>query len=359
VLRKKLSLGRAARTIIFALLGLLLAGSFYYLFSVFREPSVVTKELPAYSFRHHGNLDYKVQIKPNSVFAVQTMGPGESYYTNLVQSIDARCSYSYTAEQAADLSAVYSVVAVVKNPDVWTKEFILVPPATVQAEGREISFVRDFSFNLDDFEAFLDEANTQLGVFAENPEVAVEARVKVTAETADGRSGAELTPSMVIPLGVSKFEIGGKLSPEKSGSLNKPTQVPNPGLSGRKIRAISFTGALLLLGIAFTLFTVSKEPVSAGVVDLFWKKYGERMVKAGADFTVPEDLILIPLHSVEDLTRVADEAGKPIIYQEAGLARGVPACYVIDGLTAYMYAVAETDSRICTDELGLQAPGAE
>jgi len=359
VLRKKLSLGRTTRVIIFALLGLLLAGSFYYLYSVFREPSVVTKELPVYSFRHQGKLDYKVQVKPNSVFAVATMGPGESYYANLVQSIDARCSYSYTADQAAELNAVYSIVAVVKNPDVWTKEFTLVPPTTVQAEGKEISFVRDFSFNLDNFEAFVDEANTQLGVLAENPEVAIEARVNVAAETADGRSAGELVPAMVIPLGVSQFEISGKLSPEESGALNKPAQVHNPALNGRKVRALSFTGVLFLLGIAFTLFTVSKEPVSAGAVDRFWKKYGERMVKVGDDFMIPDDLLLIPLHSVEDLTRVADEAGKPIIYQEAGSLRGGPACYVIDGLTAYIYTVAMTDSRICTDKLSLQAPGAE
>ena len=72
-------------------------------------------------------------------------------------------------------------------------------------------------------------------------------------------------------------------------------------------------------------------------IDKLWKQNGERMVRLGKDFIMPDQLIPISLPSIEDLIKVADEACKPIIYQEIGLDHDVPACYVIDGLTVYQH----------------------
>lgn len=337
MLLRKIGLGKKTRIIIFGMLGLLLAGSFYFLYRAYREPLAVKRDLPVYSFRHQGKLDYNVQVKPNSVFDEEIMGPGKSYYANLVKSIDANCSYSYTADQPAKLTAAYSIVAVVEEPEVWAKEFPLVPETVVDAEGKEISFSLPFSFNLESYEKFLEGVNEQLGVVAREPIVTIGARINVVAETADGQASGELIPSMVIPLGAGEFEITGTMSPRDGGALTKATLVPNPGLKGRRTKAVFFSGVLLLLGVTFVLLTEVREPAAASSVDNFWRKYGDRLVKAGSDFMVPDDLILISLCSIEDLIKVADEAGKPIIYQNRCFSQSTPACFVIDGLTAYKH----------------------
>ncbi|MDD2555653.1 MAG: DUF5305 family protein [Syntrophaceticus sp.] len=339
--QKMYGLSRNMRIIIFAMLGLLMVLSFYNLYRVYREPSKVAEDLPVYSYQHQGELDYTVNIKPNSVFSEKTVGPGEFYYTNLLESIDARCSYTYTADQSAELATAYSVVAVVEEPGVWSKEFPLVPEKVTKAEENEISFTESFSFNLEAFENFVEDANMQLGVYAEDPKVTIGARINTVAETAEGRTSGELIPSLVIPLGVSQFEIAGTSTLEKDGALTKPAQVSNSGLIGRKIRAFLLMGVVILLGVAFTRLTESKEPARPDTAGSFWRRYGDRLVKAGDDFTVPDDLILIALHSPEDLLKVADEAGKPIIYQETGHSQSVPTCFVIDGLTAYRYLLQD------------------
>lgn len=340
--QKKYGLSKNVRIIIFAILGLLLALSFYNLYRVYREPSKVAKELPVYSYRHQGELDYTVNVKSNSIFGEKTAGPGESYYTNLLESINARCSYTYTADQAAKLATAYSVVAVVEEPGVWSKEFPLVPDKVTKAEGNEISFTESFSFNLEAFENFVEEVNMQLGVYAEKPKVTIGARINTVADTADGQTSGELIPSLVIPLGVSQFEITGTPTLEKDGALTETVQVANSGLFGRKIRAFLLMGLLILLGSAFTRFTESIESTSLNTTDSFWRRYGDRMVRAGDNFTVPDDLIIISLHSLEDLLKVADEAGKPIIYQETGHGQSDPACFVIDCLTAYRYLLQDS-----------------
>lgn len=337
----KIEIHKNTRIIILAVLCLLLAGSFYNLYRVYSEPSTVSKEVPVYSYQHQGKLDYQVQIKPNSVFNEKTLGPGESYYSNLVEAFDAHCSYSYTADQPAKLTASYMVVAVVEEPEVWAKEFPLVPKTVVEGEGKEISFSRPFSFNLENFEEFVNTVNRELGVYANNPQVTIEARINVAAETADGQVRDELTPSMVIPLGMSEFKIDGTIAPQEDGALKDSVLVPNPGLRGKKVIAALLAGVLMLLSILFVLRTESKKPVPVSeidcAIDKLWKQNGERMVRLGKDFIMPDQLIPISLPSIEDLIKVADEACKPIIYQEIGLDHDVPACYVIDGLTVYQH----------------------
>ncbi|MFY9139597.1 MAG: DUF5305 family protein [Thermacetogeniaceae bacterium] len=339
--QSKIELHKNTRIIILLVLCLLLASSFFNLYRVYREPSTVSKEVPVYSYQHQGKLDYQVQIKPNSVFTEKIMGPGESYYTNLVETIDAHCSYSYTADQPAKLTASYMVVAVVKEPEVWAKEFPLVPKTVVEGEGKEISFSRPFSFDLEKYEEFVSTVNRELGVYAKNPQVAIEARINVVAETADGQVRDELSPSMVIPLGMSEFKIDGTMVSQEKGALKNTVLVPNPGLRGKKAISTLLAGVLMLLSVLFLLRTESKRPVSVSEMDRainkLWKQNGDRMVRVGKDFIMPAQLIPISLPSIEDLIKVADEACKPIIYQEIGPDHDVPACYVIDGLTVYQH----------------------
>jgi hypothetical protein len=275
----------------------------------------------------------------HDVFAKRTMGPGESYYANLVESIDANCTYSYTADQEAKLKVVYRIVAVVEDPEVWVKEFPLVAETVIEGEGKEISFSRQFSFGLDDYENFVEGVNSQLGVVSREPRVTVETRINVIAETEDGQVREELTPSMIIPLAMGEFQISGSMTPQENGSLKKAALIPNPGLRSRKINACLVSGALFLLCTAFALLTKAREPKIANSADLLWERYGERMVKAGDDFVVPDDLIQIPLYSMDHLIKVADESGKPIIYHNACSTINASVCYVIDGLTVYKHLI--------------------
>lgn len=332
-----------ARIIILVVLCLLLAGSFYNLFRVYREPTTLSKEDPVYNYQHQGKLDYQVQIKPNSVFNEKTLGPGESYYANLVEAIDAHCSYSYTADQPAKLTVFYMIVAVVEEPEVWAKEFPLVPETVVEGEGKEISFSKPFSFNLEKYEEFVNTVNHELGVYANNPQVNIEARINVVAETAEGQVRDELTPSMVIPLGVSEFKIAGTMAPQENGALKNSVLVPNPGLRGKKVIATLVAVVLILLLVLFALRTESKKTVPVSkigrMIDKLWKQNGERLVRVGKDFVMPDQLIPISLPSIEDLIKVADELCKPIIFQETGANHGNPACYVIDGVTVYQHVL--------------------
>jgi len=69
------------------------------------------------------------------------------------------------------------------------------------------------------------------------------------------------------------------------------------------------------------------------------KKYGKLMSEATVH-TPMEGEITISLGSMEDLTKMADELGKPIIHLVPTTAEELHAYYVLDGVTRYQYLLS-------------------
>jgi hypothetical protein len=120
---RKVGLGKKMRFFLLVIVGLLMALSVYNVYRVFGEPEMINKNVPVYNFQHQGEMDYRVQLKPNTIISETEMHQDEVYYSKLVESIDTDFSYSYTADQPAKLKVIYDVVAVVEAPEMWKKEF--------------------------------------------------------------------------------------------------------------------------------------------------------------------------------------------------------------------------------------------
>lgn len=340
---RKFGLVKSLRVGILVTLVFLLALSLYNFYRVYREPPLLEKDSPIYSYEHQSELNYQVQILPNNIFNEAVVGPGQTYFAKLVKSIDASCSYHYTADTPARLKAVYSIVAALEVPKMWRKEFVLVPPTVVEETGMTISFNRAFSINPETYNEFLRTVNEQLGVSAREPKLVITADINVEADAAAGKVREKLAPNMIIPLTSGEFQIDGTLSPQKSGALTKTVSVPDPDAAAKKMRAGVPPVVVVLLLIIFSLITANKKPVSLSVVEKVWREHCGRMVLVGDDFMLPDDMIVVNLSSLDDLIKVADEAGKPVILQKVEQSRPA-ACFVLDGLTVYGCKIEE----LCT-----------
>jgi len=67
------------------------------------------------------------------------------------------------------------------------------------------------------------------------------------------------------------------------------------------------------------------------------KKYGERIAEVKGPVVVSGETI--PLSSMEDLVKIADELGKPIFHQLAVMPEAGQLYYVLDGTTRYQYSI--------------------
>jgi len=96
-------------------------------------------------------------------------------------------------------------------------------------------------------------------------------------------------------------------------------------------------GLLLILFFFFTENKLGEVDERKKVIDLIWRKYGERLVKVQEKVLPTEKLNIIPLNSLEDLVKVADELGKPVIYQEKANPGDFPVLYVFESSIAFKY----------------------
>ncbi|MGB9792264.1 MAG: DUF5305 family protein [Thermacetogeniaceae bacterium] len=341
---KKIVVAESVRAAVTVVLGLLFAGALCYGCAVFRKPAFAEKKVAVLSYRQKGVFSYSVRIRPNSIFPEERRGPGETYFTKVVKAIDVDFSYLFKTDREAALTAIYSVVATVDAPKMWQKEFVLVPPTEVAAKGDTLSINRPFAIDLPYYNDFLKAANEELGATPGEPRLVVKAPVEVKAVSPEGVVKDRLAPEMIIPLQSGCFKVSGDLLPEKRGELTVLRRVADTSLGRKKRLAgvfLAATGLLLLLWQLVTKGERGKaDDGSKRQLESFLRACGDRIVQAQTGFTMPDEALIVPLSSPEDLVRVADELGKPVVFQPCG-AHGQPCYLVFDGTTAYRYIFAD------------------
>lgn len=342
--KKKLS--KRIRLLLASILALLFAASAYGVFYVYRKPAETEKSVPAYSYQHKGELNYQVRLKPNIIFQESVLGPGKSYYTKIVDRMDVFLSYQFKGDkEASPLKGAYEVVAVMEDPEVWQKEYVLVPFTEVFAEGKSLSFRKDFQVNPSFYNDFLKKINEEVGVGTKEPKLTVKAKIFVRADTPEGTARDNLTPTMTIPLSTGSFKVGGDLTAQKEGALTKKQMVTDPVLKKLKERLVYLLFIPITPGIFMVLLVIFTEsrPVVIDrrkrLVDSVNKKYGERMVRVQEDIIPSGEKPAITMNSMEELVKVADELGKPIFFNDSIDPGALPTYYVFDGLMAFRHTL--------------------
>lgn len=317
-------------------------GAFYYFYG--RSPEV-ERTVPAYSYQHRGELTYLVRVKPNSIYPENVLGPGRVYFAKLVDQIGVKLFYRFDGDQAASLKAAYDVVATVEAPQMWQKEFVLVPFTEITAEGNSISFQKEFSVNFSYFLDVLKRTNDEVGVSAREPKLNIKANVYLKAVGREGTVKETLTPVMSIPLTTGEFKIGGEPLVQKNGALTKTETYADPEMAAR-LQILTYgsaaAGCAAFLALVVLLWLTGGRPVDEKKEEYarMRRKYGDRLVEVGKEIKLPLGAAVIPLGSLEALVKAADELSKPVLLAEPDDPGMPPVFYVIDGLTVYRHEFA-------------------
>lgn len=341
-LNKKCLNGKIRKPLIL-LFSLLFLGALYCLYYLYRQPADIVKEEPVYAYKHQGDIGFRAVIKPNTVFKETTiMDPGKTIYRGLMESFTATYAYQFRADQPAEIKGTYNVTATIEAKDMWKLDYVLVPQTAFSQSGKEVAFHNERTLDLAYFEQVIKLVDTELGVNAREPKLIVKTNINLEADTGEQVLKEQLAPTMIIPLTSGSFQVGEDgLTAKKEGSLTKKITAPNP-IKGKTIYT---QGAAIVLGallICLILLTQNRPLIQDPRKSRqefwrnFWKKYGDRIIKTNHE---PNPAESISVNSMDDLVRVADELSKPIIYKEVFSANAPAACYVLDGPTAYKYAI--------------------
>jgi len=309
-----------------------------------------------------GEFDYTIHLKENSLFDTETLKPpiftpytppppttigvGVVIPYQIVDTMDT--SYYYHFESGYPVNEVteeVTITATIENPELWSKTFVLVSPTTKSGD-----FKVSFPVDIDHFTKLLEAIREETEVAAEEYNLTIKADVHTMAETDFGPIDEVFSQTLSSALGQGTLEWNEELRESKPGSITKTEIIPNPnkylGLSVDRLRMLTLIlgGIFLVLLVTSLVFynrfklpepsLIEKEVLQAE------KKYGDRIAEATSQ-TPMEGGWIVSLDSMEDLIKLADELGKPVIHQPPSASEKQHAYYVFDGATRYQYVFSK------------------
>jgi hypothetical protein len=303
-------------------------------------------------YEGQGRFDYEVTLKPNKLYDTtvlkseapaaetppspqQTLGPGLVYFPNIVDKITASFSYQFLCDSPIrEQSQKVQVTAVVENPGQWSKSLVVVP------ETNEVgSFTISFPIDIQYFTAVIDAIGQETGVRGSSYNIAIEASVHTVARTDLGVINEVYTQNLSGKLEANTLTFDKELSGSKSGSIGG-AEIPEVSRGGSRTPwIIGLVIALLALGyFGWSQTQLGVAPVSAGEAEAAQarKKYSQVMVDVEELPWARPTEIVIPLNSLDDLGRIADDLVKPVLHQ---VKEGRHSYCVIDSGVRYVYEI--------------------
>jgi len=379
---KRVQINKWARLSILLVLVLAVAAPAYVAFGEFRTSNdldVSAPPAPLGGWVNWGGWDYSVLIKPNDINIGRVLGPGEEYYDALVEGIKARLSYTMATDTPARIDGWYEIATDLASGDQISEHSVVVPRTIfVEEDGTNISLELDFDIDREEHLNRLHEITQQVGLsVAEDAAVIFTATVDVNVVAAGGSTHQRVNPTMIIPLrGSPTFTISGERSIYDNGVI-RSNLVGIPAVSesagSGKLYSLLAVVLVALLPVLFGLSTTSNpqggssslavtqatEPLAGSVqvnpgpdlpagqqhqvereIRRIRRKYRKRIAQGKPGEWLP-GREAVPVASMEDLVRVADEVLKPIIYSVPAGAGEPHVFYTVDGPTRYEFRVSQ------------------
>ena len=311
--------------------------------SLNEKPKIIEKEITVCNYMHIGRFDYIIYLKNNSLFGATTLGPGSPIFKNITDHINASFSYSFICNKEAKVYGDYELNAEIKT-NLWNKSFVIIPKTNFNSSNFKINFPLDIFH----FERFVDQIDKELAIRSRNPVLTYKCDVHTIAETGVGTIDESFSHSLTVPLQRNVFSIN-NLSAQKSGSIKRTEKVIIQSSSVAKRNSLAFTIAIFLSLIAFALITkgepgtkskLGKIDETEKVVKWIKRKYGDWIVDSNE---IPSTEVIISLKSIEDLMKVAEDLGKPVIHKAN---KGKHLYCVFDNSVQYKYILSGEKKKI-------------
>ena len=274
--------------------------------------------------------------------SAKILRPGDTVFPKLIDRIDM--TYNYELKSPSPLRQVSTEVeisAVIEAPKLWSKKF---PLFQAKEDG---AFSANFSLDLAGYQKSLDAIRTETGASADSYNFSIVAEVRAVARTDAGPINEAYSQTLSTTLGGSSLEWS-ELTQSKPGSVKTTRVVPNAArylglsVSGARTTSVVFAAVFLALFASSVVLYLKVKPIRLSETDKMaleiGKKYRERITESVSQ-TPSSGEKVISLLSIEDLLKVADELGKPIIHQSYKASGERHDYYILDAGTRYQYAL--------------------
>ncbi|KJS82646.1 MAG: hypothetical protein JM58_14310 [Peptococcaceae bacterium BICA1-8] len=318
----KFKIGKRLRYALMVVLSFFSVLMLVLLYLNWTSPGTVEEKVPLYTYNHKAKVDYRVNLNPNPITSEESMGEGLYYLTPFVKNIDTNFNYQFRGDNVADIKGDYEVTAYMQGIQrdlksiiiIWSKPYPLSAKESFIAKDKEVQLNKEIPIDLkvyNDFVAeFLEEYNIGTEVILN-----VYWNIQIEAQTDNGKINEVLTPSITIPLNRNYFQIAEDLSKSSEGVIEN-TVITTLPVDETKLTVYGVLAFIFIIGIILIIFKTENTIVNP--VKKQWKKihkdHGERLVALENELSINSDSLL-HVKTFEDIVKIADELGKPIMYR--------------------------------------------
>lgn len=330
-------------------------------FNAYSNPGLDEKKVTLYSYESNGKINYEVFLKPNSLYEKKSLGEDQVYLSNLIDYLDTIYSYEFTGESVADIKGNYEITAVVegytgeadKITTIWKKEFPLVTKTDFQAKDKKFIITKKIPIKLDDFSNFAQKVMIESKLMNTQTKLTTYMNVEISAQTDKGLINKKSTSSIEVPLGVSYFKVFKKQGENKPEAIEEVKQVQRP-INSKLLTLYGIGLGISVVALLFVIFVTKRTETNPFIRELkrVFKKHGTRLVALNTEIATATDS-LSSVRSMEDLVRISDELGRPIIYKHNQDYKEISKFWVIDGNRYYIFELTEESHPSFKERVGL------
>lgn len=312
------------------------------------SPGTIEENVPLYSYNHKAEVDYNVILRKNPITTEKSLGKGQFYLAPFIRHINTSFTYEFSGDKVADIKGEYDVIAyvqgIVKELDkikiIWSKPYRLLSKQTFQSNDKQVSLTKEIPIDIKYYNDFVNK-------FFEDYKIPTQAilavywNVKVDAQTEQGPVQEELSPSITIPLNCSYFEISDDASKTNEGAIETTVTTKAP-VNKTKLIIYSVLAIIFLTGFSVLYFRTGDSTINPIQKQLkkIMKEHGERIVSLDQELIITSESIVL-VKAFDDLVRIADELGKPILLKYNQKEDEIPVFYVLNEpriFTYYLFA---------------------
>ena len=318
----KLKINRKLKSGLISILTILIALSTYLLYKEVNYLRFEEQKNPVYTYSNKGSINYTVFLKPNNLYEGSSLDEGKLYIAEFVDYIRTTFIYEFSGEREAELKGTYEIVAKVqgftgegeKLKNIWDKNFVIVGQKSFSIVGNSKTIKEEIKLSLNQFNTFVDELFEASKINSQTM-LTLAMDIKLSGTTDKGPIEETISPFLIIPLDTALFEISGDTILDKPGVIEETVQVQLP-VNTKQVLLYGIIIGILSLAVIFLIFIIktapNKEPLEKELKKIF-KKHGDRLVALNSDLSITNDVKLV--RSIDDLVKIADEIGKPILYK--------------------------------------------
>ena len=321
------------------------------------HPGIREEKVPLFKYNKESNVNYTVNFKSdNMLYNVASSEESGVYITEFSDYISVYFNAKFDGQESAEIEGDYEIVAVMEGympkekeeMTIWKKEIVLLPNTPFKENTKNFTLSKDASIKLEDFNHYV-ATLVDVSKASSPVKLSVFMNVNLKAKTHHGIIEENYRPAIVLALNQSYFEIAKTNIEKMPKAVEVIKEVKLSMYQGGVI--FLFIGLLLIVMLLVYLifFTTGyKQSQFIKQVNKIFKKHGNRLV------AIKDEIKLTPksyeVNSFDDLIRISDELGKPIMYKYNSEPKNINEFWVLDQDTRYIFKLIFIENGVHSSE---------